>query len=293
MHSTAKFRGAAQFLAALALGGALAGAALADPVEDTLVVEAEEGPITFVTKAPAPEHLKGVMDTIYSGWLYREAETRDLQRDDFDNPAMVFVDRGLDTWNKPLGAKGESCAGCHQEPESMAGLRAVTPRVDEKSGKLMTMENYVDACVTERMGLESWKWTGDKMKDILALISMQSRGMVVNVAIDGPAQPYWEKGKEIYYTKFGQLEMACASCHEQYQGHMIRADHLSQGQINGFPTYRLKDAGILSAQQRFVGCVRDTRAETFKPNSDEFKALELYVASRGNGLTVEGVSVRH
>ena len=70
-------------------------------------------------------------------------------------------------------------------------------------------------------------------------------------------------------------------------------DHLSQGQINGFPTYRLKDAGILSAQQRFVGCVRDTRAETFKPNSDEFKALELYVASRGNGLMVEGVSVRH
>jgi sulfur-oxidizing protein SoxA len=87
--------------------------------------------------------------------------------------------------------------------------------------------------------------------------------------------------------------MSCASCHEDNQGKYIRADHLSQGQINGFPVYRLKDAGILSAQQRFVGCVRDTRAETFKPNSDEFKALELFVASRGNGLSVEGVSVRH
>lgn len=287
MHRTARP------LALLALGLALTGPALADPVEDKLVIEADDGPVEIVTTAPAPAFLQGTMETIWSGWHYREDETRDLERDDFDNPGMVFVDRGLDSWNKAQGAKGESCAGCHQGPETMAGLRAVTPRVDAKTGKLMTVEDYVNGCVTERMGLEAWGMTGDKMKDMLALISMQSRGMAVNVAIDGPAEPFWLAGKEIYYTRFGQLEMSCANCHEDNQGQMIRADHLSQGQINGFPTYRLKDAGILSAQQRFIGCVRDTRAETFKAGSDEFKALELYVASRGNGLGVEGVSVRH
>lgn len=287
MHRTATT------LVTMTFGLALSGAVAADPVEDTLVVEAEDGTVELVTTAPAPDFLKGVMDTIYSGWHYREGETRDLQRDDFDNPGMVYVDRGLDLWNSEIGTGGESCAGCHEGPESMAGLRAVTPRVDEKTGTLMTLENYIDACVTQRMGLEAWGWTGNNMKDMLALISMQSRGMAVNVAIDGPAAPFWEKGKEIYYTRFGQLEMSCASCHEDNQGKYIRADHLSQGQINGFPVYRLKDAGILSAQQRFVGCVRDTRAETFKPNSEEFKALELFVASRGNGLSVEGVSVRH
>jgi sulfur-oxidizing protein SoxA len=287
MHRTATS------LIALTFGLALAGAAAADPVDDALVVETEDGTIEMVTKAPAPEHLKDVMEFVYSGWHYREDETRDLQRDDFDNPGMVYVDLGLDLWNAAIGKGGESCAGCHQGPETMAGLRAVTPRVDDKTGELMTVENYIDACVTQRMGLESWKWTGDEMKNMLALISMQSRGMTVDVKIDGAAAPFWEKGKEIYYTRFGQLEMACASCHEDNQGKFIRADHLSQGQINGFPVYRLKDAGILSPQQRFVGCVRDTRAETFKPNSDEFKALELYVASRGNGLMVEGVSVRH
>jgi len=287
MHRTATS------LVAMTFGFALSGAAFADPVDDKLTVETDEGVIEFVTTSPAPEHLKGAMDTIYSGWHYREDETRDLQRDDFDNPGMVFVDRGLDSWNKAQGKNGESCAGCHQGPETMAGLRAVTPRVDEKSGKLMTVEDYVNGCVTERMGLEAWGMTGDKMKDMLALISMQSRGMPVNVAIDGAAAPFWEQGKAMYYTQFGQLEMSCANCHEDKQGMYIRSDHLSQGQINGFPTYRLKDAGILSAQQRFVGCIRDTRAVTFKAGSDEFRALELYVASRGNGLTVEGVSVRH
>lgn len=280
-------------LATTVFGMALAGLAYAGPVEDELVIETDDGTVEIVTSAPAPEHLDGVFDTIYSGWHYREEETRDLQRDDFDNPGMIFSDRALDNWNAELGSNGESCASCHEGPETLAGLRAVMPRVDEKTGKLMIMEDYINGCLTERMGAEAWGMTSNPMKDMLALISLQSRGQIVNVAIDGPAAEFWEKGREIYNTRYGQLEMGCVNCHQDYDGEMIRADHLSQGQINGFPTYRLKDAGLVTAQQRFVGCVRDTRAETFKAGSDEFKALELYVASRGNGLSVEGISVRH
>ena len=44
-------------------------------------------------------------------------------------------------------------------------------------------------------------------------------------------------------------------------GHYIRADHLSQGKTNGFPTYRLKQANLVSLHNRFRGCIRDTRAE--------------------------------
>ncbi|MFN3390045.1 MAG: hypothetical protein ACK40O_14075, partial [Allosphingosinicella sp.] len=58
-----------------AFGLAFAGAASADPVEDTLVIDTEDGPIEMVTKAPAPDHLKDVMDWVYSGWHYREDET--------------------------------------------------------------------------------------------------------------------------------------------------------------------------------------------------------------------------
>jgi L-cysteine S-thiosulfotransferase len=283
----------ATLAASAALGLVLGGPAVADPVEDTLTVQMDDGDITLITVTDAPEHLGGVFPTIWSGWHYREDETRALQRDDFDNPGMVFADRALDGWNAETGAQGESCASCHGGPESMAGLRAVTPRVDAETGELMLIENYVNECVTERMGQEAWGMTSEKMKDMLALISLQSRGEVVNIQIDGPAAPFWQLGKEIYYTRYGQLEMSCANCHEDNAGNMIRADHLSQGQVNGMPVYRLKDAGMVSAQQRFVGCVRDTRAETFRAGSDEFKALELYVASRGNGLSVEGVGVRH
>ena len=56
--------------------------------------------------------------------------------------------------------------------------------------------------------------------------------------------------------------------------------------------FRLKNDGLVSIHNRFAGCVRDTRAETFSKGGPEFHALELYVASRGNGLAVEGPSVR-
>lgn len=277
----------AAFAATAILGFAFAGNA--NPVDDKMVIDGTE----ITIRAPAPAHLDGALTELISGWAYRDTETRAMQLDDFDNPGMIFVDRGIDAWNAVDGTEGKSCASCHEGPESMAGLRAMTPRVDAKSGKVMNIESYINDCRTTRMGAEALNVRGAEMTDMLALISLQSRGELMNVAIDGAAAPFFEKGKEIYYTRYGQLELSCANCHEDNNGNYIRSDHLSQGHTNGFPVYRLKDAGLVSAQGRFVGCVRDTRAETFKAGSDEFNALELYVAARGNGLAVEGVSVRH
>lgn len=252
----------------------------------TLTVEGE----TLVSQTQAPAHLEN-FDTIYSGWHFRTPETQALQMDDFDNPAMVFVDQGMDLFQKVDGTEGKSCASCHTNgPEEFAGLHAQMPKVID--GKLVVMEDLINSHRQDVMGAEPLKWSGGDMQALVALIGLQSRGMPMDVAIDGDAAPYWEQGKDIYYTRYGQLELSCANCHEDSYGTMIRADHLSQGQINGFPTYRLKQAKLISRHNRFRGCIRDTRAETFAEGSDEFRALELYVASRANGLDIETPAVR-
>ena len=275
----------------LAICTGLAGAAFADPDDDQLVVNEE---IEMITEAAAPAHLDGVMDTVYSGWRFRMDETQDLERDDFENPGMIGVENAMSDWETVDGSEGKACATCHEDAAtSMKGVRAVYPKWNEAAGEVRTLEMQINDCRTTRMGAEAWKYTGGDMVDMTALISSVSRGMPVNVAIDGPAQSTWEQGKDIYYTRYGQLELACANCHEDNWGNMIRADHLSQGQINGFPVYRLKNTKLNAVHSRFKGCVRDTRAETFAEGSPEFIALELYVASRGNGLSVEGPSVRN
>ena len=246
----------------------------------------------ITTRAPAPDFLD--IDEVISGWVFRTVETQALQMDDFDNPGMIFVDQALDDWNTADGSEGKSCASCHTGgPEEFAGLRAELPRWDEAQGKVMNMEDYINLSRVEHMGAEPWKWAKPRMDAMVALISLQSRGMPVNVAIDGPAAEMWEAGQELYYTRVGQLDMACSNCHEDNYGVMIRADHLSQGQINGFPAYRLKNAKLNSTHARFSGCMKNIRAQPYAVGSDEFRALELYVASRGNGLAVEGPSVRN
>jgi len=252
----------------------------------TLSIEGED----FVTQTAAPSHLEYV-DTIYSGWTFRTDETQQLQTDDFDNPAFVFLDQAIDQWDVVEGAEGKACSSCHDDVADFAGLKATLPRVE--NGELVTLTNLVNECVTDRMGAEKWKYSGAKMSAMTALIAHQSRGLLMNVKIDGEAAPFWEKGKELYYQRVGQLDMACSNCHEDNYGNMIRADHLSQGQINGFPLYRLKNAKINTTHGRFKGCMSNIRATPFKEGSAEFKALELYIASRGQGLSVETPAVRN
>ncbi|MFT6224168.1 MAG: sulfur-oxidizing protein SoxA [Paracoccaceae bacterium] len=263
---------------------------MADPDEDNLILNEE---IQMITNVAAPAHMENVSE-IFSGWRFRADETQAVQMDDFDNPGMIGVDMALDDWAAVDGSEGKSCASCHEDADtSMKGVRAVYPKWNEAAGEVRTLEMQINDCRTTRMGAEEWKYAGGDMVDMTALIASVSRGMPVNVAIDGPAQSVWEAGKELYYTRTGQLELSCSNCHEDNYGNMIRADHLSQGQINGFPVYRLKNTKLNAVHSRFRGCVRDTRAETFAVGSDEFVALELYVASRGNGLSVEGPSVRN
>ncbi|SPF82051.1 sulfur oxidation c-type cytochrome SoxA [Pseudoprimorskyibacter insulae] len=264
--------------------------AMAEATDDQLVVN---GDLEIVTQTAAAAHLEGSVDEVFSGWKFRDEGTRAMQMDDFDNPGMIFVDQAREAWAAVEGTEGKSCASCHGEPEDMAGVKAVYPKWNEEAGEVRTLTMQMNDCRTNRMGADAWKYDGGDAVNMDALLSSVSRGMPMNVAIDGPAQSTWELGKELYYTRTGQLELSCANCHEQNYGNYIRADHLSQGQINAFPAYRLKNAKLNGVHNRFKGCVRDTRAETYKEGSPEFIALELYVASRGNGLSVEGPSVRN
>jgi len=264
--------------------------ALAEPVDDTLIINDD---IEIVTRTAAPDHVSDVLDEVMSGWLFRETETRAMQMDDFDNPGMIFVELARDSWNEADGSEGKSCADCHGAASEMSDVRPVYPKFVEAAGEVRTLEMQINDCRETRMGAKAWKYTGSEMVNMTALLASVARGHPVNVAIDGPAQSTWEDGKEMYYTRYGQLELSCANCHEDNYGNMIRADHLSQGQTNGFPVYRLKNTKLNAVQDRFKGCIRDTRAETFAPGSPEFVALELYVASRGNGLSVEGPAIRN
>jgi sulfur-oxidizing protein SoxA len=275
-------------ISAIAFFG-LVSTAVSDPVDEELVID---GAINMITRAKAPEGHP--FDEVLSGWLFRTQETRALEADSFENPGSLRMEEGAELWSKVDGTQGKSCATCHGEAaESMKGVGASYPKWDADSNKPINIELRINKCRTENMGAEAYEFDKGGQKQLTAYIKNQSLGTPVAIDLSqGEMQKWWEQGKELYYTRTGQLNLSCASCHEVNMGKNIRADHLSQGQVNGFPTYRLKQADLVSLHNRFRGCIRDTRAEFPKAFSDELMALETYVTWRGTGLSVETPAVR-
>lgn len=273
---------------AVASGGALV--VSAEPVNEELVIDGE---IPIVTRTKAPEGHP--FDEVLSGWLYRTAETRALEEDSFANPAMLYVEQGEDIWNTVEGEAGKSCASCHGDAaDSMAEVGATYPKWDPETQRPVNVELQINKCRETHMKAAPYKFDAGEQKALTTFVKHQAIGKPMHVDLsEGEMQSWWEKGKDIYYTRYGQLNLACASCHEENNGRYIRADHLSQGNVNGFPTYRLKQAGMVSLHNRFRGCIRDTRAEFPAAFSDELMALEVYTTWRGSGLSVETPAVRH
>ncbi|MQX36468.1 sulfur oxidation c-type cytochrome SoxA [Roseospira navarrensis] len=230
---------------------------------------------------------------VRSGYTFAGAQTRAMQDDEFQNPAFLWLERGMDIWETPAGQAGKACTDCHGDAEeSMAGVAARYPIYFEDWDKLMNIEQRINWCRENQMQAEPFKWETDEMLGITAFVKHQSKGMPVDVSIEGPAHEFWEKGKAFYETRRGQLDLACTHCHVDNEGNLIRAETLSQGQANGFPTYRLKWQTVGSLHRRFRGCNKNIRAEPYGYGSDEYTNLELYVTWRGNGLPVESPSVR-
>jgi sulfur-oxidizing protein SoxA len=231
---------------------------------------------------------------IVSGYWFRTKETQAIQDDDFNNPGFFAVEQGERLWSKPDGVSGKSCASCHQDAAaSMKGVGAEMPKWDEALHKPVNLEQQINICRSQRMQAEPWKFGSAELTAMTTYVRFQSRGMPVSPRVDGPMTPWFERGKQLYHMRNGQLDLACASCHEKNYGRNLRADFLSQGQSNGFPVYRLRDQRLVPLHERMEGCMFDVRAVPYAALSDEFLALEIYVAWRGTGLPVETPAVRN
>ncbi len=228
-----------------------------------------------------------------SGYEYIKDETRALQDDDFDNPGMLTVDRGLELFNSLLPGASKRCANCHQQDGEGLDSKSIAryPVVERSTQTITTLQDRIIAC-TERTGVKALAPDDKNLVALQTYVRHLARGERVAVDTEG-LDALLARGEKLYTTRYGLIDMACQHCHVFYPGTMIRGQHISEGMTNGFPAYRLDIGEITTVQQRVQQCLNLMRAEPFASGSEELRLFELYMTVRSNGLAIETPAVRY
>lgn len=228
-----------------------------------------------------------------SGLDYQGEDIRRLQGDDFANPAMLWVERGAAVWRRSQGAAGKSCADCHGAAErSMRGVAVRLPAWDQRLRRVSTLEARVGACMVREQGAPEPEPESADLVGLLAYLALQSRGQPLRVSIEGPAQPVFERGRALYARRMGQMNLACAHCHDMNAGKTLLAETVSQGQPTAWPAYRMEWQAAGTLERRLRACFLGVRAEMPAYRDEDLVALQLYLAWRAQGLPLEAPGVR-
>ena len=214
-----------------------------------------------------------------SGYEFMSRETRAMQDDEVTGPAVLTLLDGEALWGK-LG-----CQGCHKDAAtSMKGVAARYPAMVD--GKLVTLEQQVRHKAPQ-LGYES--------RDLLALtayVARQSRGLPIQIEATPALQPRLDAGKAFFFRRQGQLNLACAQCHDDNWGKKLAGTPIPQGHPTGYPLYRLEWQGIGSLTRRLRNCLTGMRAELYPHGAAELVDLELYLMWRARGMKLEAPAVR-
>jgi sulfur-oxidizing protein SoxA len=244
--------------------------------------------VALACAAPGPA---SATDAVRPSRDFLSPELRAQQDDPSRHPGWLWVDQGETLWRRAPAPGTPSCEGCHGGLDAMRGVATRLPAVDA-DGALTNLEGRINRCVTQRQGRPALAWESDALLALTAAIAQRSRGMPMAVAVDGPAAPFLERGRELYRTRQGQLNLSCTQCHDERAGLRLRGDRISSGLGTGYPAYRLEWNGMGSLHRRLRACSLGVRATQFAPGSDEYLALELWLAHRARGLPVEAPGLR-
>jgi L-cysteine S-thiosulfotransferase len=207
-------------------------------------------------------------------------------------PYEFAVETGKEMFSTPF-KNGKTYADCFANKG--IGVRQNYPYFDETEGKVVTLELALNRC-RQANGEAPYNYLKDEMASLTAYMAFTSRGQKMDIKIpnDSRALEAYENGKRYFYTRRGQLNFSCATCHVQSPGERIRSEVLAPalGIMNAMPIYRSEWSGMGTTSRRLATCNSQTRAVPLEPQSDEYRDVEYFLSYVANGLPISGPGAR-
>ena len=274
---------AAVGFALLAVAARAAGAGTTDPAADARAFRD-----FFVRKFPQVK----LQDFVNGPYSMNADMRRQWEEKEQFPPYEFALEAGKQMFAAPF-KNGKTYADCFEN--GGVGIRQTYPRFDETKGEVITLELALNRC-REANGEAPLSYVKDDMASLTAYMAFTSRGKPFDIRIpdDPRALQAYENGKRYFYTRRGQLNFSCASCHVQSPGQHLRAETLAPalGILNAMPIYRSEWSGMGTISRRFATCNSQTRAVPLEPQSEEYRDLEYFLSYVSNGLPVAGPGAR-
>ena len=194
------------------------------------------------------------------------------------------IEAGKTLWNRKF-RNGRTLAACF--PNGGRRIAAAYPLYDARLKRVVTLEMAINQCLKANGVALYESADADSMGAVTAYLRSLSDGQKVAVRVPAAAEERFEDGRRLYFTRLGQRNFACASCHVQSAGRRYAEQVLSPalGQATHWPLIR--DGRAVTLQLRIRECLELMGAAPFAAGSDELNHLEYFLTYLSNGLALK------
>jgi sulfur-oxidizing protein SoxA len=194
------------------------------------------------------------------------------------------MEAGKALWGRKF-KDGRTLASCY--PNGGRRVAASYPLYDSRLKRVVTLEMSINQCLKIHHEPLLEATDPPTMGALTAYLRSLADGRKVAVRVPAAAESHFEQGRRLYFTRFGQRNYACASCHVQNAGRIYADQALSGavGQATRWPFLHANQALTLQAQIR--DCLDRMGAAPFGAGSNEMNDLEYFLTYLSLGLPLK------
>lgn len=169
------------------------------------------------------------------------------------------------------------------------------PYFDVLSSQVKTLAMEINQCREENHETP-YGYDSPEMEAMLSHMMDTSRKNITNVIMpnDKAAEQAFYEGKQFFFSRRGQLDMACAHCHIDHANRRYSSELIppALGLPLRMPRYNSTSEGVTTLHERFNECLSYTKASPFPLQSEELRNLEFYLFYVNNNLPLNAPSIK-
>jgi L-cysteine S-thiosulfotransferase len=195
----------------------------------------------------------------------------------------ALLERGRAVWQRKFKDK-RSLASCF--PNGGRRIAASYPQYDPRLKRVITLETAINQCLKTHKEELFDAADPETMGLAVAYVRSLADGQKITVRVPAGAEPKIDEGRRLYFTRLGQRNFACASCHVQAAGKRY-ADRVLpplEGQAAHGPLVTNGKAATMQVRMR--ECLERMGAAPFPAGSDELNHLEYFITHASNGAVM-------